>query len=487
MLSIRVSDRIYFDPKKISKPDLRAVKAAFKYRNQQYYTLKALKKPTWNTPEWISTFRNHSPEQASIPRGGINKLFEICGKLSSANQTQVVEALKPFEFDPAFQFRSYQEAAVEAIEQHDTCLIKGAAGSGKTEIVLGGIAALNQKSLIVVHTRQLFDQWVKRIEKRLGIPVKQIGKIKGGAKKTIGDQITVAMIQSARKMVDELKDKFGLVAADECHHAPASTFYEFLDQLPCRHRIGVSATIKRRDLKHYLTHDLFGAIECIVDREELEDLGYLQEVECLVVPTEFYFDYRNIDAQTTLREMGIEEGDPDYPQLSENGWTQYLNESAKDRDKNNLIFNCAKLELEQGNRCLVFVKRIEQCHQWEEAMGKLGIPVAILWSGKSKQYEKECLVKLRSGEIKLAVGTVLEEGIDIPAMECGFVTWRTAQHSGLLEQLAGRLARKAQDKEGARLYYFHDHKITAFRDDVKRLKKAFRKVKTIKRAKKKAA
>jgi len=67
-------------------------------------------------------------------------------------------------------------------------------GSGKTIIGLKIIVDKQQPTLIVVHRKQLMDQWIERIEAFMGIPRQEIGKI-GQGKSKIGTHITVATIQ----------------------------------------------------------------------------------------------------------------------------------------------------------------------------------------------------------------------------------------------------------------------------------------------------
>jgi len=46
------------------------------------------------------------------------------------------------------------------------------------------------------------------------------------ARKDIGNEITVGLLQSFARQKDmaELRDKFGTIVVDECHHIPAKTF-----------------------------------------------------------------------------------------------------------------------------------------------------------------------------------------------------------------------------------------------------------------------
>ena len=73
----------------------------------------------------------------------------------------------------------------------------------------------------------------------------------------------------------------------------------------------------------------------------------------------------------------------------------------------------------------------------------------------------------------VGIGTVVDQALDLPAVEAGFICQRAAQNPGQLEQQAGRLARICQGKEGARLYYFWDKNIPEFEGDLAKLRKRF--------------
>jgi superfamily II DNA or RNA helicase len=102
-------------------------------------------------------------------------------------------------------------------------------GAGKTIMGLQIIAQKQQPALIIVHRKQLFDQWIDRIQSFLGIPKFRIGKIESG-KCEIGNEITVAMIQSLQSdnLPDKIYQSFGIILVDECHHIPAKTFREVI-------------------------------------------------------------------------------------------------------------------------------------------------------------------------------------------------------------------------------------------------------------------
>ena len=65
-------------------------------------------------------------------------------------------------------------------------VFKAPTGSGKTCMALKVIAERQQPALIVVHTKELMDQWVDRIQSFLGLSSAEFGRI-GNGKTTLGE------------------------------------------------------------------------------------------------------------------------------------------------------------------------------------------------------------------------------------------------------------------------------------------------------------
>jgi len=96
-----------------------------------------------------------------------------------------------------------------------------------------------------------------------GIPKAHIGQY-SGAKKDIGKQITVGLLQSFARMKDlsAIKNQFGMVLVDECHHIPASTFREVVAQLNPQFLYGLTATPKRKHNDEKLIYIYIGENPC---------------------------------------------------------------------------------------------------------------------------------------------------------------------------------------------------------------------------------
>src|SRR5260370_1726376 len=93
------------------------------------------------------------------------------------------------------ELRQEQLLAARAILAHDIGVLSATTAFGKTVIAAWLIAQRRVNTLVLVHRRQLLEQWVERLRTFLDLPVKSIGHIGGGRKKPTGI-LDVALIQS---------------------------------------------------------------------------------------------------------------------------------------------------------------------------------------------------------------------------------------------------------------------------------------------------
>ncbi len=106
----------------------------------------------------------------------------------------------------------FQEKALQKwIENNYRGTIVIPTGGGKTFIALKAIAKLKVRTLILVITEELLEQWHERIYKYLGY---RAGRLSGKYDEL--REITVCTYHTAVKRIDELRDYFDLVIADEC-------------------------------------------------------------------------------------------------------------------------------------------------------------------------------------------------------------------------------------------------------------------------------
>src|SRR5262249_19535095 len=144
-----------------------------------------------------------------------------------------------------------QTQAALALLAHDTGVLAATTAFGKTVVASWLIARRGVNTLVLVHRRQLLDQWIERLSTFLDIPPKSIGRIGGGRTRPTG-LLDLAVIQSLVKkgVVDDRVADYGHLIVDECHHLSAHTFEQVARQAKARFVLGLSATLARKDGHH---------------------------------------------------------------------------------------------------------------------------------------------------------------------------------------------------------------------------------------------
>ena len=107
--------------------------------------------------------------------------------------------------------------------------------------------------LVLVHRRQLLEQWVARLQAFLDIPANDIGVIYGGKKNSRPASSTSRLCRAwfgrALCRISSPGD-YGHVVFDECHHLSAVGFEAIAQQTKARFVLGLSATVTRKDGHH---------------------------------------------------------------------------------------------------------------------------------------------------------------------------------------------------------------------------------------------
>lgn len=134
--------------------------------------------------------------------------------------------------------RPYQEAALRAWELAGRRgIVVLPTGAGKTHLALGAMARAAVRTICLVPTRVLLEQWQRQIAEVYAGPIAQCGD----GRREIGP-ITVATFASAWRGAAALGDEFDLVIADEVHHFGGGTHDEILQMSAARFRLGLTAT-----------------------------------------------------------------------------------------------------------------------------------------------------------------------------------------------------------------------------------------------------
>ena len=198
---------------------------------------------TYDKPRIIAC-AEELPQHIALPRGCLEAVQDLLSKLSI--EAEILDkrfAGKPLDVTFHGQLRPEQQAAACELLAHDTGVLSATTAFGKTVVATWLIAQRSVNTLVLVHRRQLMDQWVERLSTFLELPAKEIGRIGGGKKKVTG-KLDVAVIQSlVRKgVVKDLVGDYGHLIVDECHHLSAQSFELVARRAKAKYVTGLSAT-----------------------------------------------------------------------------------------------------------------------------------------------------------------------------------------------------------------------------------------------------
>lgn len=249
-LMIRLNNEVKISRDGMTTTLINFLKEEMNFTNSEFIIKKKIGRNTFGTERYFK-FVEETENEVTIPKGFIGKLIRFCRE-NNIEHDFIDERKKhkaiPFLFNA--QLREHQQGVIETISKKDLGVIVAPPGSGKTIIALKIISEKEQSALIIVHRKQLVEQWTERVETFLGIPKTEIGKI-GQGKSKIGKKITIATIQSLSKELDKedaenIQAAFGTVIVDECHHIPAETFRNTIVRLQTFYLYGLTATPFRK-------------------------------------------------------------------------------------------------------------------------------------------------------------------------------------------------------------------------------------------------
>jgi superfamily II DNA or RNA helicase len=337
--------------------------------------------------------------------------------------------------------RPEQLTAAAALLKHDTGVLAATTAFGKTVVAASLIARRSVRTLILVHRRQLLEQWVDRLQTFLDLPPKSIGRIGGGRNSPTGI-VDVAVIQSlVRKgVVDDRVASYGHLVVDECHHLSAHSFEQVARQAKARFVLGLSATVARKDGHHPIVFMQCGPVRHRVNAR----------VQAAARPFEHYALVR----PTSFRSMKALESDNRLE------FHNLYRELITDGQRNQRICEDVIESLQAGRSPLVLTERNDHLDALERQLtGRTEYVVALRAGlGKKQQRaieERVAAIPPTAPRVILATGKYVGEGFDEPRLDTLFLTlpvsWR-----GTIAQYAGRLHRLYDGKREVRIYDYAD-------------------------------
>ena len=442
-----LADQIYI-PREGLPPGMvnRLVRLAA-FQNPAFYTAQAMRRSTHGTPRVVACAELLS-HHIGLPRGCLSAFEHLLDGLGIELdlRDERFEG-RPVETTFLGELTPEQTEAADALLAHDTGVLAATTAFGKTVVAASLLAARKTNTLVLVHRRQLMDQWVVRLGAFLDLPASAIGRIGGGKRKPTG-VVDVAVIQSLVRggVVDDIVAGYGHLIVDECHHLSAVSFEKVARRAKARYVLGLSATVTRQDGHHPIVFMQCGPVRF---RASAKSLARQRP-----------FAHRALLRATAFRLRGdIAEERPPIQQV--------YAALAREEARNDLIFDDVLKALEAGRSPLVLTARKDHAQGLAERLGRFARNVLFLRGGmgaKQRRSLLQCLEEIPDAEerVLVATGRYIGEGFDDARLDTLFlampVAWR-----GTLAQYVGRLHRLHPAKREVLVYDYVDEAVPALR------------------------
>lgn len=440
-LDLTLSDQIYISKGNLPPALRNCLLRLAAFQNPEFYKAQSMRLPTWGKPRIIGCAEDH-PRHLALPRGCYEDLRTLLNDLKIRVITHDERAQgEPIDLSFQGELRPEQKTAVRKLLEHDIGVLAATTAFGKTVVAAWMIAQRGVNTLVLVHRRQLLDQWVKRLSEFLGISQKDIGRIGGGRKKPTG-RIDVAVIQSLVRqgVVNDCVADYGHVIVDECHHLSAHSFELVARRTKARYVLGLSATVARKDGHHPIIFMQCGPVRHRVDAK----------AEAIARP----FQHSVVVRPTGFRPVLEANSDPRVQ------FQDLYRELIADRDRNGMIREDVLQSIREGRSPLILTERREHLELLAASLEPDVKQLVVLHGGKGIKESRaiaDRLAKIEPGQqrVLLATGRYIGEGFDDPQLDTLLLTLPVSWH-GTIAQYVGRLHRLREGKTEVRVYDYAD-------------------------------
>lgn len=445
MVEMTISNDIELTTDGLPEDIRRLIESDLTLRNPEYEEAVRQGRSTFGKPEFKALYR-YEHGKMILHRGYGNQLRERLKGI----QVHVIDqrlTLPPVHFDLRIDLRTYQKDPVKTFIRATQGGIVSPCGSGKTNMALAAVAYIQQPTLVLVHTKELADQFRSRAVQVLGMTEEEIGYI-GDGKFTIGDRLTVGLVQTlSRRDLSDIVGRFGCLVIDEAHRMPGKQFFEVVNQFPAKYRLWMSATPVRRD---GLTPMLIAAGGPI-----------LYQIEQSQVPT--------VIPSVEIIETTFNSYEDEYSKL--------LDALTKDESRNQLIVDTVKQHA-TAHYSLVLSERVEHLETLQ-TMLKDALPelrIELLTGRMSKKSRTEVMKRATSKQIDILLATQLaREGLDLPHLDRLFLA-APKRAQGAVQQEIGRIQRPAEGKTDAVAFDFWDSRCNFLKNQFWSRRQVYKKI-----------
>ncbi|MDT8309921.1 MAG: DEAD/DEAH box helicase family protein [Methylophaga sp.] len=452
-IMITLANHIYFEIKALPSALSARLRRLASFSNPVFFKTQALRFSTHGIPRFISCARIEQGYLA-LPRGCLDAVLILLheNKIDVKIDDKRELGIKISTTKPLLTLRKNQQAAVKEMSKHDAGILHAPTAFGKTVTAIGMIAKRRANTLILVHSRQLLDQWQERL--RSFLPNIEVGVIGGGKKRPTGI-IDVATYQSLINKKDNtispIAQDYGHVIVDECHHVSAPRFEMVLNEVRAKYVLGLTATPERQDGHQKIIFMAVGPI-----RHKVKTSGG-----------------KKFEQEVQIHQLG------DTPPLHLNRSEErpkitdayrWIMENEK---RTQLLVSDVIGSIREGRHPIVLTERREHAEMINNLLKENGIDPIILKGAMKATERKHVDEHLHSAQVVVATGKYVGEGFDLPRLDTLFLAMPIAW-KGTLAQYAGRIHRESDGKLRVMIHDYVDSGLPMLQRMFKKREKSYK-------------
>jgi len=383
-------------------------------------------------PEFIRYYKRKSGVLL-MPRGYIHTLRHRLGTVpfTIVDKTRTRD---PVDFGFRARLHPYQAAALRDIASRRFGVLEAPPGAGKTVIALSAIGLRKQPALVIVHTKELLYQWQKRACEFLDMRSDEVGLI-GDGHRRIGERLTVALINSLYRAIDEVRPAVGHLVVDECHHVPARTFTDAVGLFDSTYMLGLSATPYRRDKLTRIIYFYLGDRVHEIRPTELQAMKRIMRARLIVRHTNCAFFFDADEYQYMISAL------------------------VADAKRNRLIVDDVAARAGETDKgiALVISDRVSHCEELFRAICAQGVRACLLTGSVPVRDRARIVEELNcnQAQVLVAPAQLIGEGFDLKQLSSIFLA-TPIKFTGRVKQYIGRILRISEGKEEAVIYDYRD-------------------------------
>lgn len=448
-IKIVLGNRIYIEKENLPPKLINKFLKIAAFQNPEFYRAQAMRFSTYDKPRIIAC-GEILPKYIALPRGCLQELTEFLASVNIKTEIQD-ERLCGHKIKATFKgkLKKEQNIAYKDIIEKDFGILSAPTAFGKTVLATKIISKRKVSTLILLHRKQLAEQWKEKIKEFLNI---DCGIIGGGKNKPTGI-IDVAIMQSLikREDIEEFLSNYGQLIVDECHHLAAYKFEQIAKFFRGKYIIGLTATYERKDGHHPIIQMQCGEI---VHKVNPAKKAFKNIIKTCFTDFDYVYSPQDLDINDIYQSI--------------------VNNENRNKQIVEDIINANR----ENRSCIILSERVEHIEKLANMLRKEINNLFVITGNMKNKDIKIILQKIKEVSLTenitiLSTGKYIGEGFDEARLDTLFLTMPISW-KGTLTQYAGRLNRDYEGKKSVIIYDYADIKVPVLEKMYKKRLKGYK-------------